>query len=197
VTVKTPQIDIALLDSPPPRSLPPTLIADLLGDRLLERPMRSYADPLLIGAIVAALAFALLRVPVWLAWAIAGLGVLRIALLAWSILGPSLDDLWLLRYGVLVDAQVTKLRQAGTPGTTNQGAFLDCSLAISPNRSTVCSVWVADSNEAARMASQKHLLAIGLPRAPGAWRLLETRSSELRYNPVRTALPPTIDERLV
>jgi hypothetical protein len=181
VTTQLPQIDQALLGHEPPRPLPPTLLADLLGDRLLATPLRAYLDPTLVAGIVAALGLALLRTPLWLSWLVALVVALRLVLLAWRFLGPALSDAHLLRNGVVVAAQVRRLRVGGSPGEAHGGAYLDCTMPISPARTAVGSVWLASRAEAERLLAEGQVRVICLPRAPGTWRLLDGRSFEQRY----------------
>lgn len=178
-----PQIDRALLAHEPPRPLPPTLLADLVGDRLLATPLRAYVDWPLLGGIALALALALLRTPLWLSWALALALALRLAWLAWRFLGPALADARLLRNGVVLAAQVRRLRAAGTPGDAAGGAYLDCAMSISASRTAVGSVWLASIAEAERLVLKGQVRVICLPRAPGTWRLLEGGGSEQRYGP--------------
>ena len=176
------QIDAALLRHEPPRSLPPTLLADLVGDRLLAAPLRAYLDPLMLVGIAAALGLALLRTPLWLSWAVAVVVALRLASLVWHFLGPALADARLLRNGMVVDAQVRRLRVGGTPGEPHEGAYIDCAMPVSVARTSVGSVWLASTSEAENLLLQGHVRVICLPRAPGTWRLLEGRA-EQRYEP--------------
>jgi hypothetical protein len=195
VTTQLPQIDRALLGHEPPRPLPPTLLADLLGDRLLATPLRAYFDPVLVGCIAAALGMALLRTPVWLSWLVVVVAVLRLALLVWRFVGPALADARLLRNGIVVAAQVRRLRVGGTPGESHGGAYLDCVMPISAARSSVGSVWLASVAEAERLLLLGSVRVICLPRAPGTWRLLEGRNSEQRYEPSGWAEPePAVDQ---
>jgi hypothetical protein len=175
------RIDRSLLKHDPPRPLPPWLIADLLGDQLVERPWRSYLDPLLISGLCVALVLAVLRVPVLLSWSLALLLAVRLSMLAWEFLGPALADIRLLRYGLIVRAHVLRMRPNDLPNGETQGAYLDCVMPISKRRSSVGSVWLSDLEEAARLAGQGRVQVICLPRSPGTWRLLEGKSAESRY----------------
>jgi len=182
VTTSVHRINGPLLKHVPPRPLPPWLIADLIGDQLAERPLRSYIDPLLICGMVAAIALALLSAPIILSWLLALVMGVRLGMIVWEFLGRSLIDLRLLRYGVLLRAHVLRARPARTMTGTPNGAYLDCVMPFAKGRTSVGSVWLSDSEEAERLAEQGRVQVICLPRAPGTWRLLEGKCAEFRYD---------------
>ncbi len=175
------RIDGPLLQRLPPRPLPLWLIADLIGDQLAERPLRSYIDPLLICGLVAAVALALLRAPIWLSWVLALLMGVRLGMIAWEFLGRSLLDFQLLRYGILVRAHVLRSRPNKAISGLIHGAYLDCVIPVGRGRTSVGSVWLSDLQEADRLAAQGRVQVICLPKAPGTWRLLEGKCAEFRY----------------
>jgi hypothetical protein len=181
VTSSAHRIDGPLLQRLPPRPLPLWVIADLIGDQLAERPLRSYIDPLLICGLVAAVALALLRAPIWLSWGLALLMGVRLGMIAWEFLGRSLLDFQLLRYGILVRAHVLRSRANKTISGLIHGAYLDCVIPVGRGRTSVGSVWLSDVQEADRLAMQGRVQVICLPKAPGTWRLLEGKCAEFRY----------------
>ena len=169
----TRQIDDTLLQHAPPRSLPPWLIADLIGDKLADRPLISYFDPLLVSGVMAALALVLLHAPLWLSWLVALLMAVRLGSIVWDLLNDAWEDMRLLRHGMIVQARVLRVRQCRITSGDLCGAYLDCALPISPHRTSVGSVWFADAEEAIHLAQGGRVQALCLPRAPGTWRLLE------------------------
>lgn len=169
-------------DHEPPRPLSASLIADLVGDQLAERPLSAYIDPLLLCGIVAAIALVLLRAPVWLSWLLVFVLGIRLVLTIWALLGRSLIDLRLLRHGMVVRAHILRVRAARTLSGNINGAYIDCVMPISRGRTSVGSAWLPDISEAERLAAQGRVEVICLPRWPGTWRLLEGKVSEASYD---------------
>lgn len=158
-------------EQPPPRRLPPFFVPNLIGEYLLERPLAAYLSPLVILCLGATAALAALRAP-------APLILLPLLVIALRLLRPVLrllrdvrEDYILIRDGVLVTAHVLGARacrdQAGNPA----GVFLDCAVPLTMQRTSVGSVWIADTSEAMRLSAAGQLTVICLPRAPGSWRL--------------------------
>jgi len=175
------QVDSALLQQRPPRPLPPLLLLNLLGEYLIEVPLKTYIDSVVIGSLVGAIALALLHVGPLL-WILLGLILLtHLATAAWKLGKQIREDMVLLKYGIVVRAHVLHLRPQYNEQGQPAGALLDCAIPTRRRRTSVGSVWLANTNEATRLAKQGRVRVICLVRAPGTWRLMESTGPEFRY----------------
>ncbi len=175
------QVDPVLFQRQPPRSLPPMLLVNLLGEYLIEVPLKTYIDSVVIGSLVGAIALALLRVGPLL-WILLGLILLtHLATAAWKLGRQIHADMALLKYGIIVRAHILHLRPQYNEQGQPVGALLDCAIPTRRRRTSVGSVWLADTVEATRLARQGRVRVICLVRAPGTWRLLESTGPEFRY----------------
>jgi hypothetical protein len=170
------------LEQPPPRRLPALFVLNLIGEYLLERPLRSYLDPWVLSGLGGLIIFAFLGGPT--------LGyVILLMLIAARLLGPGLrlfhsvrEDYRLLRDGLLVNAHVLGVRLDRASGS---GAYLDCAIPLTERRTSVGSVWMPDAAEAQRLATAGRVAVICMAYAPGIWRLREHDSPQFRYEAAR------------
>lgn len=180
------QHDSTYLRQPPPRPLSPMVVLNLISDHLLARPQRAFLDPLLILGIVGLVGLLIVRTnaPLWLLPLLAILA--RLTARTWRVVRRILDDLALLREGLIIRAHILRLRPyRSTTGQIN-GALLDCAIPIAPRRTAIGSIWLADGGEAIRLVHQGRIDVICLPRAPGTWRVIEKIASEIRYEHLGT-----------
>lgn len=177
-------IEHRLLDHTPPRRLPPLFLPNLLGEYLLERPLRSYVDPIVIGTVVAAAAMIVLRIGSWLWIVLLAIVALRIVTISWDVGRRAWEDYRLLRYGKVITAHIMGLRVSRDASGAINGAYLDCVIPTGKRRTSVGSVWLPDAEQAAALNREGRLLVIALERAPGTWRLRELDNPALRYEPI-------------
>jgi hypothetical protein len=169
------------LEQSPPRRLPRFFVPNLIGEYLLERPLRTYLDPFVLGWLFGMVALIVVGVP-------STVFVAMIVVLAARLLGPCLrlwrhvrDDYLLLRDGLLIKAHVLGVRPALANGKNAPGAYLDCAITISDRRISVGSVWLPDAAEALRLSAAGRVAVICMARAPGAWRLCDGDCAQRRY----------------
>jgi hypothetical protein len=178
-------IEAKLLDDLPPRRLPAFFLPNLIGEYLIERPLRSYFDPLVLGGVVGAIVMLIIDAPEWLWVALISLMVIRIAGGAWWMFRDVYEDYLLLRYGVVMQAHIMGVRTSRNAQGGVTGAFVDCAIPITRRRTSVGSVWFPDANAAMNLSKQGRISVICLQKAPGAWRLREGDGPHLRYEPTR------------
>jgi hypothetical protein len=178
-------VDSRLLDHSPPRRLPFFFLPNLIGEYLIERPLRFYVDPFIIASIVAAIVMPILRVPIWLWCALLAILALRLIITCWKIYRDVREDYLLMRYGVVTSAHVMGVRACRDASGAPSGAYIDCVIPISRSRTSVGSVWMPDAAAALRVGQVGRLSVICLARSPGAWRLREGDGPHLRYEPAR------------
>jgi hypothetical protein len=180
-------VDHELLELGPPRQLPRFFVPNLIGEYLLEQPARAYLDPLAIISAGAALLIYLLRLGSlsWVAW-------LLVALVALRLSGPLLrlwrnvrEDYLLLRDGVVVSAHVIGVRPCRDNAGNPAGAYLDCAIPLTRQRTSVGSVWMPDASDALRIGAVGRVPVICLAHAPGTWRLRDGDGTRFRYEPAR------------
>jgi len=176
-------VEPAVLDQPPPRRLPALFLLNLLGEYLLERPLRSYLDPYLLTGLAAALVMAVLRVGPLLWLLLLSLLGLRVGRAVWRISRDVREDYLLLRDGLVVNAHVMRVRPSHDAHGHAAGAYVDCVIPLGARRSSVGTVWLPDPAEAERLSRAGRLAVIALPRSPGAWRLRYDDGPHLRYEP--------------
>jgi hypothetical protein len=177
----TDQVDPGYLEQAPPRPLRPVVVLNLLGDRVFERPISAFLDPLLIIGLLALILLTALRVHVLL-WLVALLVVaVRLSWGAWQVWRRAWDDLRLLREGLIVRAHVLRMRPHRDTTGEIDGALLDCAIPVARRRTYVGSVWLSDGIEAARLARQGRVEVLCLPRTPGTWRVIEEIKADVRY----------------
>jgi hypothetical protein len=177
-------IEHGLLDHTPPRRLPPLFLPNLLGEYLLERPLRSYVDPIVIGTIVAAVAMVVMGIGSWLWIVLLAIVALRIVNISWDVGRRAWHDYRLVRYGIIVPAHIMGMRIARDASGTINGAYLDCVIPTGKRRTSVGSVWLPDADQATALSREGRVLVIALERAPGTWRLRELDNPALRYEPI-------------
>lgn len=170
-----------LLQSEPPRRLPLLLLPNLIGEYLIETPLATYINPVLIGGIVGALAMAILDVGPLLWRLLLIILTIHLGVATWRLGRCIWDDLALIKYGVLVRARILRVRSYRDACGNLAGAYLDCAIPIGQRRISVGSVWLANAHEALRLKRQERVQVICLTCPPGTWRLLEGSSTELRY----------------
>lgn len=179
----TDRVSQEYLSRPPARSLPFGATLDLIGDYLVERPLQTLLDPVLIVSIL--LLGVLLAVGA--RWAILlPLGIIalwlgRRLLRLWRVVS---EEIALLRKGLIVKAHILKLQPHRTITGEIDGALLACAIPVKTARTYVGSIWLADGHEALRLMHQGQLDVICLPRAPGTWRVIEPVQSQIRYDRV-------------
>jgi hypothetical protein len=178
-------VDGSLLDRSPPRRLPFFFLPNLIGEYLLERPLRFYLDPILIVGVVAAAVMLVMRSPLALWVALGLILALRALSACWQIYRDVREDYLLMRFGVVTSAHVMGVRTCRDASGSLSGAYLDCVIPISRRRTSVGSVWMPDASEALRIGQDGRLSVICLTRSPGAWRLREGDGPHLRYEPTR------------
>jgi hypothetical protein len=173
------------LEQPPPRRLPAFFVPNLIGEYLLERPLRAYLDPFVLVWLAGLIVLIVLEAPS-LAFLAAA------ALLAARLLGPTLrlarhvrEDYLLLRDGLVVTAHVLGVRSTPAGAEADQGAYLDCAIPITGRRTSVGSVWLPDHAEALRLDAAGRVAVICMARAPGIWRLRDGDGPHLRYESAR------------
>lgn len=176
-------VETSTLDNAPPRRLPIFFVPNLIGEYLIERPLRSYFDPYLLVGLVAAVVMAMLRVDPLLWLLLLALLLLRAGRTIWRIYRDVREDYLLLRYGLVVNAHVMGVRTSRDASGDLSGAYVDCAIPLTPRRTSVGTVWMPDAAEAARLGRVGRLLVIALPTSPGTWRLRDGDGPHLRYEP--------------
>ncbi|WP_129633514.1 hypothetical protein [Candidatus Oscillochloris fontis] len=176
-------VEHKLLDQRPPRRLPFFFLPNLLGEYLLERPLRFYLDPIMIGGLLLVVVFLFLEPAAIFWWTLGLILLLRFIAIGWVIYRGVREDYLLMRFGVVTQAHVMGMRFGRDASGELSGAYLDCVIPIGPRRTSVGSVWMPDTNEAQRIATIGNLRVICLQRAPGTWRLREGDGPHLRYEP--------------
>lgn len=175
------QVDPAVLQQPPPRTLPLLLLPNLLGEYLISLPLRAYFDRVIIGVLISAMLIVFLDAS-RLAWVLLGLVLLiRLGVLIWKISRHVHEDMSLLKHGVIISAHILRIRSGPTVRGKASGWYLDCAMPVGPRRMSLGSVWLADLRETHRLHQQGRVRVICLPRAPGTWRLLEGQGLEACY----------------
>lgn len=177
-------IDQSLLQRAVPRPLPLLLPFIFMFRYLGQLPWYAYLDPFLLSCVVAAIAMALLRVPMPLWVVLGGLAALHIGTTAWHIGTEIYESLALLRYGKVVRARILRLRPFRDPHVEIDGVFLDCAIPTAKRRLLLASVWLADRVAAERLKAQGFVQVICLERAPGTWLLLEEVNAQLHHYPM-------------
>lgn len=183
------QVEPALLEQEPPRTLPVLLLPNLLGEYLILTPLKAYFDPLLISGVAAAVAMALLQVSplLWVVWG--GVLATHLGVTFWKLGRRVREDMALIKYGIIVRAHILRVRTQRDISGNVVGACLDCVIPVGRQRISIGSVWLSDEVEAARLEKCGRVQVICLPRKPGTWRLLEVRSPRLRYEPFSETPP--------
>lgn len=176
-------VERSTLDSAPPRRLPVFFLPNLIGEYLIERPLRSYLDLYLITGLLAAVTMIILRVGMLLWLALLVLMAMRIGRAVWRIYRDVREDYLLLRYGVVVNAHIMGVRTSRDANGDLSGAYVDCAIPLTPRHTSVGTVWMPDAAEAARLGRIGRLPVIALPRSPGTWRLRDGDGPHLRYEP--------------
>lgn len=168
-------VEPATLERPPPRRLPAFFLLNLIGEHLLERPLWTYFSPFVLLCLVAATALAVLGAPTLVGvalLALAGVRLLRPCLLLYRDVR---EDYLVVRDGLVTTAHVIGVRATRSSAGLTTGAYLDCAIPLTRQRTSVGSVWIADAGEAMRLSAAGKLTVICLARAPGAWRLYRPR----------------------
>jgi hypothetical protein len=178
-------VERTLLEQAPPRRLPPFFLPNLVGEYLLERPLRTYFDPYVLLAICALGLSLIVQAPTIFSLLLVALLALRLIRPVWRLCRDVREDYLLLRHGVVVSAHVLGVRPCRDSAGNQAGAYLDCAIPITRKRTSVGSVWMPDASDALRVSSAGRLPVICLARAPGAWRLRDGDGPHLRYEPAR------------
>ena len=133
-------VESATLAQVPPRRLSGYFLPNLLGEYLLERPRTDYLDPFVIICLIVALTLTALGVAPLVRLALA-------ALIGVRMLGPCLrlyqnvrEDYMLVRHGIVINAHVIGLRPCQSATGDPQGAYLDCAIPITRQRTSIGSV---------------------------------------------------------
>lgn len=178
-------VDRELLDYSPPRRLPFFFLPNLIGEYLLERPLRTYLDPFAIGGLAGLALLLIMRAHPLLWVALVGLLALHLSGPCWQLLRAVWEDYLLLRDGVVLHAHVLGVRPC-RDGTSNAaGAYVDFAIPITRQRTSVGSVWMPDASDALRVGAAGRVPVICLARAPGTWRLRDGDGPHLRYETAR------------
>jgi hypothetical protein len=178
----TEQVDAAYLEQPPPRPIPFQLGLNILSDHIFARPLGALVTPVTLAGVLALLAlFALGASPAVRLIPVAVI-LARLAIEARRIWRHTRDDLALLRSGLTIRAHVLHMRPHRATTGEIDGALLDCAIPVAPRRTYMGSIWLADGAEAIRLKNQGRIEVICLPRTPGTWRVIETVSTEIRYD---------------
>lgn len=188
----TDHVDTAFLHQPPPRALPPSTIWRLIRARMMRRRF-AILDPWMLLGMVVLGALALLHAPTILFVVPTVIIVWRVGQGMLWLLRSVRDDMAMLREGQVGIAEVRKLRPHHTPSGDIEGALIDCEIPVTPRRTYVGSVWLADGQEALHFAQQGHVEVLYLPRMPGTWRIIEDVSSQMLYQRVGPATDITED----
>jgi hypothetical protein len=179
-------VDHGLLDDNPPRRLPFFFLPNLIGEYILERPLRFYLDPIMITGIIAAVVMLVVNAAPILWLMLGSILALRGVAVCWKIYRDVREDYLLMRFGVVTSAHVMGVRTCRDAGGAMSGAYVDCVIPISRRRTSVGSVWMPDTSEAISIGQAGRLNVICLTRSPGAWRLREGDGPHLRYEPTRS-----------
>lgn len=163
-------IEPGTLDRPPPRRLPVFFLPNLVGEYLLDLPLRAFLSLFVIICLAGALALTALGAPAPLSLTLLALAALRLLRPALRLFRNVREDYLLLRDGLVVTGHVLGVRPCYDSGGNLAGAFLDCAIPLTRQRTSVGSLWIADANEAMRLSAAGRLTVICLPRAPGTWR---------------------------
>lgn len=175
------QVDSAYLKKSPPRPIPLQLILNVFSDHIFAQPLRAFLSPWVVAGIVALLILFALRASPALRLLPVLLIVGRLAYEFRRIWRLARDDLALLQEGQTLRAHVLRMRPHRSTTGEIDGALLDCAIPITPRRTHVGSIWLADGAEATRLAHQGRVEVLCLPRTPGTWRVTEEIASEIRY----------------
>jgi hypothetical protein len=159
------------LEREPPRRLPAFFLPNLVGEYLLERPLWSYFSLFVLVCLGGAVAMAALGGPPVVTLALLALAAVRLLRPSLRLFRDVREDYLLLRHGVVVTAHVIGVRPCSDPAGNPAGAYLDCAIPLTRQRTSVGSVWFADAGEAMQLSATGRLTVICMPRAPGAWRL--------------------------
>jgi hypothetical protein len=170
-------VDPSLFQREPPRTIPRFFRLNLLGEYLLEQPIRTYLDVPVLAGLSALLGLIILDIGIWLPALVVMVLTLRLILAGWRLMSRVHHDTRMLRNGAILAVHVTALRHC-----PRGGAFIDCRLTISPRRQSVGSIYLSNLPAAHALAERKDLRAICLPQAPGVWRLLNADIDGLRYD---------------
>ncbi|NJN18250.1 MAG: hypothetical protein HC822_19340 [Oscillochloris sp.] len=177
-------VDTNTLDQQPPRPLPTFFLLNLIGEYLLERPLRSYLDPVVLGGLITAATLLIFQVGPLLWLTLLALLVVRVSRGCWRICRDVYEDYRLLRYGKVLNAHILGIRSCRDTNGDLSGAYIDCAIPLSKRLSSVGSVWIPDAAEASRIAEQGRMPVIALARSPGTWRLRDGDGPQVRYAPL-------------
>ncbi len=183
----TDHVDAAFLHQPPPRALPSSTVWRLVRARIAQRRF-AILDPWMLLGLVVLGALALLYAPPIVFVVPAVLIIWRIVRGLLWLLRSVRDDMTMLREGQVITAEVRKLRPHHTLSGNIEGALIDCEIPVTPRRTYVGSVWLADGQEALHFAQQGHVEVLCLPHVPGTWRIIEDVSSQITYQRVGQAI---------
>jgi hypothetical protein len=178
----TDQVDAGYLEQSPPRPLPLVVVMNLLGEYLFERPTSLIFAPTFLAGVAGFIAMAILQWPRYLLFLPLLLVAIHLGQEFYQAWRRTWDDLMLLRKGLRLRAHILRMRPHRDTLGQIDGALLDCAIVVSPRRTYLGSIWLADGIEALRLARQGRIEVICLPRTPGTWRVIEEVKSEVRYD---------------
>jgi hypothetical protein len=178
-------VEPATLEQPPPRRLSGYFLPNLIGEYLIERPQTDYFDPFVILCLIAAVGLTALGAVPLVRLALAVLIGIRILGPCLRLYGDVREDYMLVRHGLVLNAHVIGLRPCHSAAGHPLGAYLDCAIPITRQRTSIGSVWFADTAEAVRLSAAGRVAVICLTRAPGTWRLRYGDGPHLRYVPAK------------
>ncbi|MEM8530573.1 MAG: hypothetical protein AAGF95_07010 [Chloroflexota bacterium] len=182
----TEHIDNIYLQQTPPRPLPYMVVLRLCGKHILTRPITTIFNPWLIVNVLVVVILIVLEIHVIL-WLIPLILLLtQIGFRSYYLNRHIAVDIALLRKGIVIRAHVLKLRAHRTLTGEIDGALLDCAIPVTPHRTHIGSIWIADGGEALRLAHKGRVQVVCLPHSPGTWRVVEEIQSEVRYERMGT-----------
>ncbi len=180
------KLDRSLFEHEAPRRLPQDILFTLFRLHLRERSFRAYLDIPLLGGIAVTLAFIVFRVMRILWLVSAALVVIRLAFVAWYMSKRAREDIALLKYGKVVQAQVLGVRPCSDTEHNTNGVYLDCIIPVEQRRFSLGSAWMRDETLANHLKNMRFVPVICLPHTPGNWYLLDLGLSTSSPHPQST-----------
>ncbi len=176
------RVNSGYLNTGAPRPFPFEALPDLVLDYLVQPAFRKLLDPIIGFGLLVLLALGITHTGGLLVF----LAVVLLTLRLWRdvsrMLGRIIDEIALLRYGLVVRAHVLRMRPYRSELGEIDGALFDCAIAVAPRRTYVGCVWLSDGAEAVQLAKVGRVDVLCLPLTPGTWRIVEDLRSEVRYD---------------
>lgn len=180
------KLDRTLFEHEAPRRLPQDILFTLFRLHLRERSFRAYLDIPLLGGITVTLALIVFRV-MRVLWIIStALVCIRLAFVVWHMSKRAREDITLLKYGKVVQAQVLGVRPCSDSEHNTNGFYLDCIIPVEQRRFSLGSAWMRDETLANRLKDMRFVPVICLPHTPGNWYLLDPGPSTSSPHPQST-----------